>query len=213
MICLAALACGACLMVNGPNAAAAPWPPITQQRDFKISNTSNTVPLTIQKPGTQTNDLVQAYEGSNLKFSLPASGMVPVAYGGTGTNTAAGARANLGIPETSTNSVLPVAAGGTGTNTADGVRGVLGLLSWTTNTPTGARTALGIQAGVCTTSADGGVTNTFSPVFTGVPFVTTAVSNVFTNFHLALFTVTSNSVVFTSSVAGVKFNWIAVGSP
>lgn len=66
-------------------AAPAPFQP--GDRDLKVRNTNDTVKLTVQTGGGQTTNLVEAYAGSTLKFAVPATGILPAAYGGTGSAT------------------------------------------------------------------------------------------------------------------------------
>src|SRR5688500_17942696 len=71
--------------------------PFNPARDYKIQNTDDTVGFTIQKSGSVTSNAVEIFSGSKLKFAIPASGHLAIAYGGTGTNSAAGARSALGV--------------------------------------------------------------------------------------------------------------------
>jgi hypothetical protein len=77
---LAALVAAGCLAV-----LVAATAPLTQTRDLKISNTQNTVKLTIQQPGAQSANAIEIYRGGNLELAVP------------GTNVAAGLKVKLGI--------------------------------------------------------------------------------------------------------------------
>lgn len=65
-----------------------------------------------------------------------AVGIMGIANGGTGSDTAAGARANLGVMASS--AIIPVAQGGTGATTAAGAITALGAMSTLGGTFTGA---------------------------------------------------------------------------
>lgn len=59
----------------------------------------------------------------------PGPEILPIASGGTGAGTAAGARTNLGLKALATEDVAPVTGGGTGATTAAQARANLGLTS------------------------------------------------------------------------------------
>lgn len=98
-------------------------------------------------------------------FSLPATGVLPASYGGTGATSVSGAK-----------------------------------------------TALGIQAGSVTTADDGTVTNTFSTEFSSAPIVViTAVDSASpTNFISAL---TTTNCIITIGEPAIVVHFIAVGVP
>jgi hypothetical protein len=91
----------------------------------------------------------------------------PVSRGGTGSSTATGARANLGLGSVATENTVPVAKGGTGSTTASAARTALGLGTVATDstvpvtrggtggtTKATARSGIGITSG--TASPSGG---------------------------------------------------------
>ena len=96
----------------GVVAIAATLPRTFPSRDIGVSNSNDTVGLTIQKGGSQTANLVEAYEGSTLKFALPASGVLSATYGGTGAASVSAAKTALGIQSGS----VTTASDGTVTN-------------------------------------------------------------------------------------------------
>lgn len=99
---------GICAML-----AVAATRPLTQSLDLKISNATDTVGLTIQKGGSLTSNQFEIYSGSTLTFAVPASGVLPITYGGTGGATAAAGRLAQGIQA----GTLTTSANGTVTNT------------------------------------------------------------------------------------------------
>jgi hypothetical protein len=75
------------------------------------SRSAAEVKLKANTVGTaQTGAWIVCADTNGTKFSLPATGIVPIAYGGTGAATAAAARAALGVSESVTNSVQPASA-------------------------------------------------------------------------------------------------------
>lgn len=209
--------------------------PIIQTRPLKIDNTRDEVKLTIQGPLTHTSNSVEIFHGSNLKFAIPSSGHLATTYGGTGTNTTAGAfntlsplttRGDLLTRDATTHSRLAIGAANRvlrsdGTDPAWGqvtlttdVTGILPIANGgtATNTAAGAKTKFGIQSGTATTAADGTVTNTFATDFASAPVVvTTPVNNVTpTN---TVVSVTTSNFVHKAGVASLTINWVAIGAP
>jgi hypothetical protein len=75
-----------------------------------------------------------------------------------------------------------------------------------------AKTALGIQSGSITNSADGTVTNTFTTAFSSAPIVVAAQTGLNTTTTNVL-TVTASNFVYQSGAPSKVINWIAVGAP
>jgi hypothetical protein len=73
--------------------------------DLFVKNANDGVKLRLRNTTSQTLPWLECVQGNTLKFSLPATGLLPVAYGGTGAATAAAARAALGVSEKTTNSL------------------------------------------------------------------------------------------------------------
>jgi len=128
------------------------------------------VKIRVRTAATQTAPWLEFNNDGTLAFSIPATGIVPVAYGGTGAATAAAARASLGVvesstnatplvwrnylelPESHTNTILPILAGGTAAATAATARTNLGTaVQW--------RNHLGL--------VEAQVTNTILPILAG----------------------------------------------
>jgi len=170
------------------------------------------VKIRVRTAATQTAPWLEFNNDGTLAFSLPATGIVPVAYGGTGAATAAAARASLGVvesstnatplvwrnylelPESHTNTILPILDGGT---SADSIAGAL--------------TAFGILVGQSTLSDDGTVTNDYGVMYFVPPrIVATGGSETITNVYVT--SITESNCIFGGLTNDVV-NWIAIGTP
>jgi hypothetical protein len=171
------------------------------------------VKLRIRTAAAQTAPWLEFTETNALRFSLPATGIVPLVYGGTGTNTAAGVRSVIGIPEGATNStpvlmrtylqlvdavvtntVVPVLNGGTGSTSVGGIQEKIGLM-----------------AGDCYISSDGTVTNEFGRVYMSPPrVVALGASDTATNVYLVSVSITN--CVF-AGLTNDLINFIVFGAP
>lgn len=180
---------------------AATLPATRPARDWFVNNTTDTVAMSIQKAGDVSANYLEAYAGSTLKFAIPADGLLDVIYGGTGAATAAGARAALGLSETSTNT------------TAAGWRTAAGVGEWTTNTASNVKAAIGIQAGSVTTATDGTVTNTFATAFGSAPVVVISPVGEAVSATNNLVSVTESNFVYNAGQDAQVAKWIAVGTP
>lgn len=209
--------------------------PITQTKDLKINNATDSVALTLQK-GTLTANLVEAYEGSALKFAVPATGILGTAYGGTGSATTNGSfdalsplttRGDLLTRNATVNTRLGVGSAGQVLK-SDGTDWLKGLADLTTNvvgvlplanggtagaTAAAAKTALGIQFGSNTTAADGTVTNTFGTAFSSAPYVVTTPINKSIAITNTVISVSSTAFIYNMGADGVVFHFIAIGAP
>ncbi len=129
---------------------------VQQSADIKIVNNDNQVKFSAVSGTNQTNPWLEFGSQTNTAFSLPASGIVPEIYGGTGTNSLAAFANTLGLVGTATNGIVPVANGGTGSSTAATARTALGIGSgMTTNinvvfTATGVTNQLRFSNGILT---------------------------------------------------------------
>ena len=170
------------------------------------------VKIRVRTAATQTAPWLEFNNDGTLAFSIPATGIVPVAYGGTGAATAAAARASLGVvesstnatplvwrnylelPESHTNTILPILDGGT---SADSIAGAL--------------TAFGILVGQSTLSDDGTVTNDYGVMYFVPPrIVATGGSETITNVYVT--SITESNCIFGGLTNDVV-NWIAIGTP
>ncbi len=209
--------------------------PITQTRPLKIDNTRDEVKLTIQAPGTHTSNVVEYYGGSTLKFALPGTGIVPTAYGGTGSATTNGAfaalsplttRGDLLTRNATVNTRLAVGSAnrllrsdGTDPSWAQAVlttdvTGVLPIANGGTGgaTAAAALTALGVQAWSATTADDGTVTNTFATAYSVAPkVVITKVASASPTNSIAAPTTTN--VVITIGEPSIVVHGISIGTP
>ena len=87
----------------------------TRVAPIKIVNTSpNTIPLEIIGSIGQNDVFFSIFDGTNNLFSIPKSGLIAVANGGTGVATVAALQALVSNAPTS--GIVAVANGGTGTN-------------------------------------------------------------------------------------------------
>ena len=195
--------------------------PLTTSRDYLIQNTQETVGLTIQKPNPCNSNFVEFYSGSNLKFVVDTNGQVAVAYGGTGTNTAAGARYTLGVSAQSGGAYSNITVVGASIKTVTNSDFTASLPVWAdadkilvTKTIANAKLALGIQTGTCITGAGGKITNTFSTAFSSAPNVTISQTGLgtYSPTNAVMFVTTTNFAVNTSD-ANVTNQWIAIGAP
>ena len=87
----------------------------------------------IAEQNDQVTDWISFKSNGVAVFAVPASGIIPVNYGGTGTNNIAGLAATIGLVGTATNGIVGVINGGTGTNTLAGIT-TLGLSAGFTGT-------------------------------------------------------------------------------
>ena len=85
---------------------------VRQTNAIHIVNSTDEIQLKINT-STQTAPLVEIATSGTTKFSLPATGIVPVTYGGTGAASVSAAKTALGIQSGS----ITNAANGTVTNT------------------------------------------------------------------------------------------------
>jgi len=165
----------------------------------KIDGSSNSVTIdgnaseTID--GATTYDISSQYQaatfcsnGTNWSVfsTVPGTtgpGIVPVALGGTGASTAAGARSNLGLGTMSTQDASAIAVTG---GTMSGVAITGGSISGVTGIPVVTNTANGkivigavtIQWGVTSAISGGGSpTVTFGTAFSGTPYAVTLGGN------------------------------------
>jgi hypothetical protein len=124
---------------------------VMQTTGIYILNPTDEVQLKVRKSGAnQANPWIEIVDGDGtVRLTLPATGILPVAYGGSGASTAKGARTALGLPEGSTNASMPLIS----STTAKEGRTALGLPEGTTNsamplisstTAKEGRTALGL---------------------------------------------------------------------
>jgi hypothetical protein len=182
-------------------------------QNLYIQNSDPTVvKIRVRTGAAQTAPWLEFVETNATRFSLPATGLVPLEYGGTAAATAKGARTSLGLPEATTNgtpliwrqylqlveaqvtnTVLPVASGGTGAGSVAAVK-----------------LAFGIQSGTAIISDDGLVTNDFTEFATAPVVVVTGQSPSATNAVITSIT-TTNFIV--NGLTNDLIQWIAIGLP
>jgi len=192
---------------------------ITQTKDLKINNATDTVALTIQK-GSLTSNAVEILSGSTLKFAVPASGVLPIAYGGTAGATAAAARSALGISEASTNGIAATNGTATGLTLVGSITnaGLTASLPVFTDadkvlaSKSVANTllALGIQSGTNHIETSTAAVS-FGAAFSTPPNVVATGDN--TNIVFATEITVSGFTLNTGPDATNNVNWIAIGAP
>jgi hypothetical protein len=103
-------------------------PALRQNSDIYIQNNSGQVKFKVIDPNMASTSLpwIQFGTQTNTVFLLPANGIIPVAYGGTGTNVLTGIASSLGV--------LGLANGGTSGTNARTARVGIGVSEAATNT-------------------------------------------------------------------------------
>jgi len=181
---------------------------VRETTGFYILTGTDEVQVKVRTTVEQTQPWIEIVDRGTTKFALPATGLVPLAYGGTGAATAKGARTAIGLPEGSTNAAMPLIA----TTTAAGARAALGLSEYLTNAASALAGVIGVQAFSATTAEDGTVTNTFDPVFSTAPIVIAAqVGDAVTVTNN--FTVTESNIVYTAGAPDILVKGAAIGAP
>ena len=171
------------------------------------------VKIRVRTADTQTAPWIEFNNDGTLAFSLPATGIIPTTYGGTGGATPAAARASLGVVEGATNT------------TALGWRTYIGVSEFTTNTlvpiasggtasatAAAAKLAFGIQSGTNILAADHTVTNTFGTAFSAAPIVTVTGWTQGPDTNAFILSVSTTNVI-VAGTATDPIHWIAVGAP